>query len=305
MEYLEDSKTVYVRHSRIQDDENESVTEFYNRVFDFIDNNEVEKFVMDVRLNGGGNSFLNTPIITGIIANKKINQPGRFFVITGRRTFSAAQRLINELDNYTNVLFVGEPSSENINFYGDNKRVVLPNSGLLVYLSFAWWQDKAQWQNADYIKPHYPVEMTYEQYITNQDPALETILSFNPNNFTLQPLEYLTELFHAGKLNHARMEIKRMVQEPAFGFYDFERELSNKGFILLGNNNQKALFFFELAVLAFPEHQNTWGNLGQAQMEMGNLKGAKSSYQKVLSISEDGGAATNARKMLRAINQKL
>lgn len=304
-EYLAASKTVYVRHSRIRDDESEPVKDFYHRVFDFIDNNEVEKFVMDVRLNGGGNSFLNKPIITGIIANKKINQPGRFFVITGRRTFSAAQRLINELDNYTNVLFVGEPSSENINFYGDNRKVTLPNSGLPIYLSFAWWQDKAQWQNADYIKPHYPVEMTYGEYITNQDPALETILSFSPQNFTLEPLKYLTALFDGQKIKEARKEAKRMVDEPAYGFFDFERELNNKGFVMLGNDNAKALFLFELATLAFPRSQNSWANLGQAHLEIGNVKSAKNAYEKVLSISEEGGAATNARKMLKEINQKL
>ena len=52
-EYLKASKTVYVRHSRIQDDKKESVVDFYNLVFEFIDNNEVDKLVLDVRLNGG------------------------------------------------------------------------------------------------------------------------------------------------------------------------------------------------------------------------------------------------------------
>ncbi|MEM8928660.1 MAG: hypothetical protein AAGC45_10685 [Bacteroidota bacterium] len=304
-DYLRDEKTVYVRHSQIQDDPKETVEDFYSRVFAMIDNNEVEKFVLDVRLNGGGNSFLNKPIITGIIANKKINRPGRFFVITGRRTFSAAQRLINELDNYTNVLFVGEPSSENINFFGDNKKVVLPNSKLPVYLSFAWWQDKAQWQNADYIKPHYPIAMTYRDYITNQDPSLETILSFNPHNFTLEPVVYLLNLFDDDKVEEARKEMRHMVDEPAYAFFDFERELSNKAFILLGNDNDKALFLFELTTLAFPESQNSWVNLAQAQLEIGNYGDAKSSCEKALLIPKEGGASNKAKRMLKEINQKL
>ncbi|MEO0573179.1 MAG: hypothetical protein AAF039_15835 [Bacteroidota bacterium] len=305
VEYLKDEKTVYVRHSRIQDDEKESVADFYNRVFAIIDTNQVEKFILDVRLNGGGNSFLNKPVITGIIANKKINRPGRFFVITGRRTFSAAQRLINELDNYSNVLFVGEPSSENINFYGDNKKVVLPNSKLPVYLSFVWWQDKPQWQNADYIQPHYPFEMTYKEYITNHDPALEAIFSFDPQNFTLEPIEYLMKLFDESELKKAQTEIQRMVNEPAYGFFDFERELTNKAFIMLGNDNGKALFLFELATLAFPESQNSWVNLAQAQLETGNYKGAKDSCERVLLISKEGGPANTAKQILTKINQKM
>ena len=304
-EYLKDTKTVYVRHSRIRHDKEESVEDFYQNVFEFIDNNEVEKLVLDVRLNGGGNSFLNKPIITGIIANQKINRPGRFFVITGRRTFSAAQRLINELDNYTNVLFVGEPSSENINFYGDNKKVVLPKSGLPVYLSFAWWQDKAQWQNADYIAPDYPVEMTYQDYINNSDPVLATVLDFNSNNFTLEPVKYITELYGSGALEKAKKEAKRMANDWAYDFIDFERELASKAFVKLGNNNALALFLFEVSAYTFPESQNSWGNLGQAQWEMGDFKSAKSSYEKVLELSEKGGAAVNARKMLKEIKEKL
>ena len=254
---------------------------------------------------GEGNSFLNKPIITGIIANKKINQPGRFFVITGRRTFSAAQRLINELDNYTNVLFVGEPSSENINFYGDNKKVVLPKSGLPVYLSFAWWQDKAQWENADYIKPDYRVEMTYKDYIKNNDPILDTILDFNSDNFTLEPITYLTKLFEKGEVGKAKQEAKRMANDWAYNFVDFERELAYKALVQLGNNNSKALFLHEVAAYVFPESQSAWVNLGQAQMEVGDLKSAKQSFEKVLSLSEEGGVADNALKMLKEIQEKL
>ncbi|MFK7811442.1 MAG: hypothetical protein AB8B59_03045 [Maribacter sp.] len=300
-EYLAESKTVYVRHSRIQNDKTEDVKDFYNRVFEFIESNDVEKFVMDVRLNGGGNNFLNKPIITGIISNKKINQPGKFFVITGRRTFSAAQSLINELDNYTNVLFVGEPSSENINFYGDNKRVVLPKSGLPVYLSFAWWQDKSQWQNADYIKPHYPVEMNYENYISNEDVVLNAALNFESVNFVMKPMEYLTKLFEQGKFNEVTKEGARMANDPAYSFVDFEREFNSVGSIMMGNNNEGALLVFELAVKVFPESQNTWGNLAQTQWEMGNLEKAKISCKKVLSISDKGGAAFAAKRMLKKI----
>ncbi|MCB0577838.1 MAG: hypothetical protein KDD10_00825, partial [Phaeodactylibacter sp.] len=139
-EYLPEHKTVYVRHSQIQDDPSEAIPAFYERVFDFIEKNDVERLVLDVRLNGGGNNYKNKPIVTGIIRTEKINQVGKLFVIIGRRTFSACQNLVNELDNYTNAIFVGEPTAENINFYGDNNPVKLPNSKTTAYLSFAWWQ---------------------------------------------------------------------------------------------------------------------------------------------------------------------
>lgn len=134
-EYLPESKTVYVRQSQIQDDPSENIPAFYDRVFDFIEKNDVEKLILDVRLNGGGNNYKNKAVITRIIENKEINTVGNLYTIIGRRTFSACQNLVNELDNYTNTIFIGEPTGENVNFYGDNNRVMLPNSELPVYLS--------------------------------------------------------------------------------------------------------------------------------------------------------------------------
>ncbi|WP_343486285.1 tetratricopeptide repeat protein [Allomuricauda sp. d1] len=303
-EYLADAKTVYVRHSRIRNDDHENVTTFYNRLFDFIDANEVEKLILDVRLNGGGNNYLNKPIITGIIGNEKINQPGKFFVITGRRTFSACQNLINELDNYTNVLFVGEPSSENINFYGDNKRVTLPNSKLPVYLSFAWWQDKPQWENADYITPHYPVEMTYQDYVANQDPVLDVALNFKSKAFILDPMEYLAQLFEEGKYDLIASEAKRMVNDSGYNFFDFETQFNRVGQMLLGNNNEGALFVLGMNAELFPESLNAWYNLAQAYLEVGEINKATKNYQKVIQLDPKSTAATSARSKLEKIQKR-
>lgn len=303
-DYLKEDKTVYVRHSRIRNDEKEDVASFYKRLFEFVDNNEVEKLVLDVRLNGGGNNYLNKPIITGVIANKKINQPGKFFVITGRRTFSACQNLINELDHYTNVLFVGEPSSENINFYGDNRKVTLPNSKTPVYLSFAWWQDRSPWDNADYIKPHYPVQMSYQEYVKNQDPVLDAALNFESMNFVLDPMQYLTELFTKGKLDLVAAEAKRMAKDPAYGFFDFEGEFDRVGGVLLGNDNQGALLILGMNAELFPRSANAQYNYAQALRETKDFKKAKDYYNKAIAMDAESNVGKKALKMLNKISEK-
>ena len=75
-EYLPEQKTVYIRHSRVRDDLSENIEAFYKRVSEFIENNHVEKLILDVRLNGGGNNYLVKPMITRIIETEKINQTG-------------------------------------------------------------------------------------------------------------------------------------------------------------------------------------------------------------------------------------
>jgi hypothetical protein len=63
-EYLKDQKLVYVQQNGIAHKPDEPVDVFYRRVMDFVAANEVEKFVLDLRHNGGGNNFLNRlPVI--------------------------------------------------------------------------------------------------------------------------------------------------------------------------------------------------------------------------------------------------
>jgi len=299
-EYLPEQKAVYVRHSQIQDDPTENIPSFYKRLFEFIDNNEVEKLVLDVRLNGGGNNYKNKPIVTGIIEHSKINQTGKFFVIIGRRTFSACQNLVNELDNYTNAIFVGEPTGENINFYGDNRRVELPNSKLPVYLSFAWWQDKPQWENADYTVPHLAVESTFEDYSNNNDPVLETALNFSSDNFIIDPMGYLTQLFMDEKYEFLATEAQRMVQDPAYKFFDFEAEFNKAGYQLLSSGQfEGALYVFEMNTKLFPDSPNTWDSLAEGYWKSGDLVKAKEFYNKAIQLDPEGATAKNSKAMLK------
>jgi tetratricopeptide (TPR) repeat protein len=303
-EYLPIEKAVYVRHSQIQDDPDENIPAFYKRLFEFIDSTDVEKLVLDVRLNGGGNNYKNKPIITGIIEHQKINQPGKFFVIIGRRTFSACQNLVNELDNYTNAIFVGEPTAENINFYGDNRRVELPNSTLPVYLSFAWWQDKPQWENADYTVPHLAAELTFAEYSANEDPILDAALNFSADDFIIDPMGYLTQLFMDGKYELLATEAQRMVQDPAYKFFDFEAEFNKAGYQMLASSQfEGALYVFEMNTRLFPESANTWDSLAEGHWKAGDLVKAREYYNKAIELDPNGATGENARAMLKKMQE--
>jgi tetratricopeptide (TPR) repeat protein len=304
-EYLPASKTVYVRHSQIQDDSTEATPAFYKRVFAFIDKNDVEKLVLDVRLNGGGNNYKNKPIVTGIIESKKINKPGKLFVIIGRNTFSACQNLVNELSNYTNAVFVGEPTAENINFYGDNRTVELPNSKTPVYLSFAWWQDKPQWENGPWLAPHVAVDMSFQDYKTNKDPVLEACLQFSDKDFVLNPMGKLEELFLAGKLEEVESTAKKMVAEPKYKFVHFESKINQAGYDLLRSKNvESALWVFGLNTKLFPQSANVWDSLAEAYLNAGNTEKAIEYYNKAIEMDPKGQTGENARRMLAQLKEK-
>jgi tetratricopeptide (TPR) repeat protein len=301
-EYLADSKTVYVRQSQVLDDSTETIAAFYKKVFAFVDNNDVDKLVIDVRLNGGGNNYKNKPVITGIIESKKINKPGKLFVIIGRRTFSACQNLVNELSNYTNALFVGEPTAENINFYGDTRRVELPKTKIPVFLSFAWWQDKPQWENADWLAPQLAVDMSFDDYKTNKDPVLEACLNFNDKDAVLDPLESLKELFMAGKLDEVEKEAKKMVSDPKYRYYNFETKFNDAGYNMLnGNQTDAALFIFQLNTKLFPKSANAWDSFAEANLKANKIDKAIEYYNKAIELDPHGVTGDNSRNMLKKI----
>ena len=303
-EYLPETKTVYVRQSQIQDDPSDPIPAFYKRVFDFIEKNEVDRLVLDVRLNGGGNNYKNKTIVKEVIKSK-INQPGKFFVIIGRRTFSACQNLVNELDNYTEAVFVGEPTSENINFYGDNRQVVLPKSKIPIFLSFAWWQDKPQWEDGPWLAPHVAVDMSYEQYRTNQDPVLDAVFSFTGSNFVRNPIGHLEQLFNESKLDQVKSEAARMVKDPAYKFVNFEEELNSRGYeLLIRNQFQPALFVLQMNSELFPQSANAWDSLGEAYWKSDQKDKAIECYNKAINLDPNGSTGDHARNMLKEINKQ-
>lgn len=306
-EYLEDKKVVYVRQSSVFDDDNETLADFYKQLFEFIDTNEVERLVYDVRLNGGGNNYNNKPLIKGLMARPNINTQGKFFFIIGRNTFSACQNLTNEIHNYTEAIIVGEPTAENVNFYGDNNRVTLPNSKINAYLSFAWWQDKPQWENADYTIPHVAVDMSFDQYRNNEDPVLETALTYENEDFILDPMVHLTQLFTEGKIEQLKADAASIVNNSRYRYYDFEDEFSKAGNRLLGAGNpeaqQSGLFVLQLVAELFPESAKAQYNLAYAQELNDQIEQAIGSYERVIVLDPESSLAQASSNRIKTLKK--
>lgn len=304
-EYLEEEKAMYVRHSRITDDPAESTKAFYTRVFNEIETRDAEKLIIDLRLNGGGNNYLNKDLIKGLIKAERINQVGKLFVIIGRRTFSACQNLVNEIDNYTNVIFVGEPTAENINFWGDNRPVTLPNSDVEIALSYLWWQDKPALENPEWMAPSLPVTMSFEAYANNEDPVLEAALDFNVPDFKPKPMDYVVDLYLSGQTQKLAEELPKMIQDPNYAFYDFESGLIGLGNMLVQSGRapqiQASIQLFSMVLQLFPNSANAYKHLGEAYLGIGETQSAKDAFKKAAALDTEGKIAQIANQFLSEI----
>lgn len=166
---------LYVQINTIGNKASETLAQFAQRLHDEIGATKPDKVVVDLRLNRGGDGTLNPALIRALIQSKDIDRRGRLFAITGPATFSAAQMLVDGLERYTNVTFVGEPSGSKGNAYGDSRRVILPNSGITVRVSVFYWQDWHPMDRRDATSPQIMAPLTFDAYRNNTDPALEAI----------------------------------------------------------------------------------------------------------------------------------
>lgn len=187
--YLDTSRTVYVRYREVRDAEGESLAAFADRLFRFVDSAEVDRLVLDVRRNGGGNNYLNQPLVHGLIRATKVNQPGRLFVITDRGTFSAAISFVGDVEANTHALFVGEPTGSPVNQYGDSRRVSLPASGVEVRISTLYWQKSDPRDPRPWVAPDLPAPIRFADWLAGRDPALEAIFAYrhDPSERGLAP----------------------------------------------------------------------------------------------------------------------
>ena len=258
----------------------------------------MDRLVLDLRLNRGGNGELNRPILVGLIQARKVNQRGRLFTIIGRGTWSAAQFLVNELARYTETIFVGEPTGGKVNSFGDSQKITLPNSGITVRVSTLWWQqderDKRPW-----IAPQIAADLTLEDYRTNVDPALQAALAYSPGPSLT---ELLKEPFVSGNSALARERFAKWRADPVHRYADdTESELNRLGYALLAEKSwAPAIAVFRLNADTFPKSANAHDSLGEAYAASGNREAAIRSYETALALEPDSASAANALRRLRS-----
>jgi hypothetical protein len=177
-EYLPDSKIVYFGFNSVRNDGKEPLAAFAERLFKFVNENDVEKLVIDMRWNNGGNTMLLKPLVEGIVKNEKINRRGKLFAIIGRRTFSAAQNAATFIERQTNAIFIGEPTGSSPNFVGEEHPFTLPYSKLVMNVSDLYWESAYPFDKRTWIAPQLYIPPTFADYSHNRDSVMEAIKAY-------------------------------------------------------------------------------------------------------------------------------
>jgi hypothetical protein len=173
--YLGSERTVYFAFNQVRDDSRETFENFGTRLLAFCRAHPVDRLIIDIRNNSGGDNTIFRPFIREL-AQSPLNRRGRLYTIIGRHTFSAAVNFTSALERETQTLFVGEPAGAGPNHFGDPHKYILPHSKLVVFLASRYhqWGDSADTRRAH--EPALEVPISHSDYFANRDPVLESIL---------------------------------------------------------------------------------------------------------------------------------
>lgn len=220
-EYIEDKKTVYLQLNQMNYAKSGTgLIKFISNLNQFIKANEVNRIILDLRNNFGGDNTYSLPIANLIIKNPKLNEIGSFYTLIGRKTFSAAQYLVNDLRKWTNVIFVGEPTGASPNSYGDSRKTRLSNSNLTVRISTIYWRDWTSNEKRKWNAPDIPIENKASDFFYNKDTALTTCLNFKVSE---ELVDTYINLYETGGMQTA----ERLYLRVALDWERTPKEVSN------------------------------------------------------------------------------
>ncbi len=281
--YLPDRDLLYIKWDQVQNrPAGPSALATFREALQFAREHRPARTVIDIRNNTGGNGGLVPPVVREIVRTREVDEPGRLFLIIGRRTFSAGQMMTGMLQRFTNAVLVGEPSSAFYNGYAGHELLQLPNSGIGVMVSPDYYQ------MGDYPRdprqqatPDLAAVPSFADYAANRDPALETILAWKPGELGRDVLEALAR----GDTTAAAALVDEYDARPVNRFRDASPELNAVAYGLLrGDRVSEAVSVFELNVRTHPRYANGWDSLGEAYVKAGRREDAIRAFRQALAI---------------------
>jgi hypothetical protein len=276
--------TLYICYRGVQFFANGETNEmFFRRAFAAGDSAHVERVVLDMRTNGGGNNFLNRFLVREILRRPALDRPDRLFVLIGRNVFSAAQNLVNELDYYTGAAFVGEPTGNSPNQYGDARPFELPRSRLRVFISSQYWQGHSAADERTSFPPSAFVELSSSDYGAKRDPVLATAL-----RRATEPTLGARLLADAerGDSSAVRRAIAAYRDQSENRYRDIEAEVNAAGYEMLRTGKgEAAVITFRVNAALFPRSGNVYDSLGDALERTGKRDAAIAAYRQALALN--------------------
>jgi len=176
--FLKDENIMYFHYGANNDLKGQpSVKKTTNQLFNAINTTKPKKLIIDMRNNSGGNYYKSRPLINKIKKHPFINEKGRLYVISGRRTFSAAMVTSIFFKQETEAILVGEISRGHPNKTDNVEHMLLPNSKWRLEYTTRVKKHWPELKDSDHVPIDVEIVPNFKDYSKGIDPVLRYILN--------------------------------------------------------------------------------------------------------------------------------
>ncbi len=298
--WLPEEKLYYVQIGHMGDSARREQTfaEFNASIWEEVDKLEVDRLVLDIRYNIGGDGSLVRQMVHEIIKRDAINRKGVLFTVVGRATFSAGVMLARALEEHTETTFVGEPPGAYWAHYGDGTSFELPSSGLTVWVSTIYHQLSSYAGDQRLLEIELPAPFASVDYFAGGDPALDEIRAAAD-----RPLIANVFRERGGEAGVAVYD-QRL---DDYGGIDWWAPFTLQALNSLGHElldagrYEDALAAYRLNTRRYPEHWRVWYSLARAQKKHGDREAAIANYERALAADPFNNLAPYQREALEEL----
>jgi hypothetical protein len=180
-EYLPDNKALYFEYNSCAEMEDLSFSDFNNEMMNLVEEEEIDKIIIDLRSNSGGNSEILNPFTKRLKAYLIEKPEVKIYTLVGRNTFSSGMFAIYRIKEAApSAVSVGEPTGGALDCYGEVRTMELPNSQLPVSYSTKYFEFSKSFSykndGVGTFLPDIAIQPTIEDYVNSRDIVLSYAL---------------------------------------------------------------------------------------------------------------------------------
>lgn len=280
-----DAKALYWRWDGFREADGRPWDAFCAEAFATFEREGLERLILDLRGNGGGNPDFGIPVLRGILRQPALDAPNALILLIGPSTDSAAVSFGVSLERLCDPVFVGMPTFLRPNGHSDAFTVALPRTGLAMHVATAYWRAGHPLDRRPWIAPHLAVPVRFEDVLSGKDRALTLALEGvePPRIPTFRPTL---------RRGHAAEDLEQQLQDwrsdPQRRWFDVEDDINALGYRLMAADRLvDATEVFELNCRLHPYASNVYDSYGEALLKAGRERAALAAYRE--SVRRDHG----------------
>jgi hypothetical protein len=270
---------------------------FFRDALAEIDTMKPRSVIIDLRYNPGGDGYL-VPAVMHEFVKREDNPPWKhLYLLTGRKTFSAAVIFMAGFIYNVPCTIVGEPAGAPLDSYGDATDIDLDRTGMRLHVSTIWHKLEDQGERYTIMPVDVPAPFSFADYAAGRDPAIDAIL--NGQEMRSLPLIAVED----GGAAARKVFEERRSRYSAYADWMRVREYDLRRAYFTLDDAKRYADAVEVAKLMtdlYPDSANAWARRGDAEISLGDKAAGLTSYRRALQLDPNNLANVDQRAAIAA-----